>query len=201
MPKPIEFHFDFSSPYSYIASEQIEPLAARYGRQVEYKPVLLGAIFKVAKSAPLTELYAPKAQYSVRDFTRSANYAGVPYRHPTRFPIASLAAKRGVVWLQQHRPELAAPFIHAVYRAYFVDDRDISDPDVVAEIAHEAGIDPAEFAEGVQQLDIKDRLKAHVDQAIRAGIFGAPTIIVDGEIFWGNDRLPQIERWLEQGPY
>lgn len=201
MPKPIEFHFDFSSPYSYIASEQIEPLAARYGRTVDYKPVLLGAVFKVSGGAPLTELYGPKASYAKHDFERSARYSGVAYRQPSRFPIASLAAQRAVVWLQQHQPDLAAPFIHAVYRAFFVDDRDISDAAVVGAIAREVGIDPTELAARVQQPEIKERLKAQVDQAIQAGIFGAPTIIVDGELFWGNDRIPQVERWLAQGPY
>ncbi|MBA2548442.1 MAG: 2-hydroxychromene-2-carboxylate isomerase [Burkholderiaceae bacterium] len=201
MPTPIEFYFDFSSPYSYIASEQIEDLAARFARTVQYKPILLGAVFKVAGSAPLTELYAPKARYSVRDFARSAHCAGVPYQHPSRFPIASLAAKRGVVWLQQHQPKLAVPFIHAIYRAFFVDDRNISDAAVVGDIAREVGIDPDEFAAGVQQLETKERLKSEVDQAIAAGVFGAPAIVVDGELFWGNDRLPQVERWLEKGPF
>jgi 2-hydroxychromene-2-carboxylate isomerase len=201
MPKPIEFHFDFSSPYSYIASEQIEPVAARHGRTVEFKPVLLGAVFKTSGGAPLTELYGPKASYAKRDFERSARYAGVPYRLPSRFPIASLAAKRSVVWLQQHRPEFVAPFIHAVYRAFFVDDRDISDAAVVSEIAREVGIDPAELAAGMQQPETKERLRAQVEQAIQAGIFGAPTIIVDGEVFWGNDRIPQVERWLEKGSF
>ena len=201
MPKPIEFHFDFSSPYSYIASEQIESVATRYGRTVDYKPVLLGAVFKASGGAPLTELYGPKASYAKRDFERSARYAGVPYKQPSRFPIGSVAAKRSVVWLQQHRPELVAPFIHAVYRAFFVDDRDISSAAVVGEIAHEVGIDPDELAAGAQQPETKEQLRSQVDQAIQAGIFGAPTIIVDGEIFWGNDRIPQIERWLEKGSF
>ncbi len=199
MAKPIEFHFDFSSPYSYIASEQIDQLAARHGRTVAYKPLLLGAIFKVTGGMPLTELCEPKARYAVRDFSRSARYAGVPFRRPTRFPIASIAAARAVLWLQQHRPELATPFIHAVYRAFFVDDRDISDAAVVGEIAQGLGIDSTQLTAGVQQPEIKERLKTQVDQAIAAGIFGAPTIIVDGELFWGNDRLPQIERWLAEG--
>ena len=201
MPKPIEFHFDFSSPYSYIASEQIESVATRYGRSVDYKPVLLGAVFKASGGAPLTELYGPKASYAKHDFERSARYAGVPYTQPTRFPIGSVAAKRSVVWLQQHRPELVAPFIHAVYRAFFVNDRDISDTAVVGEIAREVGIDPDELAAGAQQRETKEQLRARVEQAIQAGIFGAPTIIVDGEVFWGNDRIPQVERWLEKGSF
>ncbi|HVE89706.1 MAG TPA: 2-hydroxychromene-2-carboxylate isomerase [Burkholderiaceae bacterium] len=201
MPKPIEFYFDFSSPYSYISSEQIESVAARHGRAVDYKPVLLGAVFKTSGGAPLTELYRPKANYAKRDFERSARYSGVAYRQPTRFPIASLAAKRSVVWLQQHQPAVVAPFIHAVYRAFFVDDRDISDSTVVGEIAREVGIDPVELAAGAQHPETKQRLKTLVDHAIQSGIFGAPTIIVDGEVFWGNDRMPQIERWLEKGSF
>ena len=201
MARPIEFHFDFSSPYSYIASEQIEPVAARYGRRVDYKPVLLGAVFKASGGAPLTEQYGPKANYARRDFERSARFAGVPYQPPTRFPIGSVAAKRSVVWLQQHQPEFVAPFVHAVYRAFFVRDRDISDAAVVGDIAREVGIDREALAAGVQQPEIKHRLKQLVDHAIELGIFGAPTIIVDGEFFWGNDRIPQIERWLEQGPF
>ena len=90
MPKPIEFHFDFSSPYSYLASEQIEPIAARHGRTVEYKPVLLGAVFKLAKSAPLTEQYSPKAKYAVRDFARSAHRQSVPSVQ-SRAPRTSLS--------------------------------------------------------------------------------------------------------------
>ena len=110
MPKPIEFHFDFSSPYSYIASEQIEPVAARHGRTVDYKPVLLGAVFKASGGAPLTEQYGPKAIYAKRDFERSARFAGVPYRTPSRFPIGSVAAKRSVVWLQQHQSRTRCAF-------------------------------------------------------------------------------------------
>ena len=201
MPTPIEFHFDFSSPYSYIASEQIESIATRHGRSVDFKPVLLGAVFKASGGAPLTEQYGPKADYAKRDFERSARFAGVRYQRPSRFPIGSVAAKRSVVWLQQHQPALVAPFVHAVYRAFFVDDRDISDAAVVADIAREVGIDADALAAGVQQPEVKDRLRALVEHAIQIGIFGAPTIIVDGEVFWGHDRIPQIERWLEKGPF
>ncbi|MGH6610670.1 MAG: 2-hydroxychromene-2-carboxylate isomerase, partial [Burkholderiaceae bacterium] len=171
------------------------------GRPVEWKPVLLGVVFKAAGSAPLTSLYEPKARYSIRDFSRSAQHAGVPYKHPSQFPIGSVAAKRAVLWLQQNKPELATPFIHAVFRAFFVDDRDISNAEVVGDIAQQLGIDRNELAAGIQQPEIKEKLKTQVDQAVANGIFGAPTIIVDGELFWGNDRLPQVERWLERGPF
>jgi 2-hydroxychromene-2-carboxylate isomerase len=112
MPSPIDFYFDFSSPYSFLASEQIEALAARHGRSVTFRPVLLGIVFKTAGSAPLTEQYGPKARYSVHDFERSARFAGVRYRHPSKFPIGAVGASRAVLWLQQHRPEKANEFVH-----------------------------------------------------------------------------------------
>ncbi|HQR21254.1 MAG TPA: DsbA family protein, partial [Burkholderiaceae bacterium] len=96
MPSAIEFYFDFSSPYSYIASERIEALAARTARSLEWRPVMLGAVFKTSGGAPLTEVYGPKSSYAVRDFARSAAFVGVPYRHPTVFPIGAVAASRAV---------------------------------------------------------------------------------------------------------
>jgi 2-hydroxychromene-2-carboxylate isomerase len=201
MPKKIEFYFDFSSPYSYLASEQIDALAARHGRTVDYRPVLLGAVFKVSGGTPLTEGYGPKAEYSKHDFARSARFAGVPYRAPSRFPVGAVAAARAVLWLQQHAPDKATAFIHAIFRAYFVDNRDVSDAAVVGAVARSVGIDADALAAGVQQPAIKDLLKQRVDEAITLGMFGAPTIVVDGERFWGNDRLPQIERWLAQGSF
>jgi 2-hydroxychromene-2-carboxylate isomerase len=201
MPSPIEFHFDFSSPYSFLASEQIEPLAARHGRHVVFRPILLGAVFKASGSAPLTEQYGPKAKYSVHDFERSARFAGVHYRHPSKFPIGAVAASRAVLWLQQHQPDQANPFVHAVFRAFFQDDRDISDAGVVARIAQSLGIDGQTLMEGAQEPAIKDTLRKQVEDAVALGVFGAPTIVVDGEMFWGNDRLPQIERWLASGPF
>jgi 2-hydroxychromene-2-carboxylate isomerase len=201
MPNPIDFYFDFSSPYSYLASEQIEPLAARHGRSVRFRPILLGVVFKVSGGAPLTEQYGPKAKYSVHDFERSARFAGVRYRHPSKFPIGAVGASRAVLWLDQHRPEQATPFVHAVFRAFFQDDRDISDAAVVAAVAQSIGLDGAALMAAAQEPPIKDALRRQVEDAIAAGVFGAPAIFVDGELFWGNDRLPQIERWLASGPF
>ena len=201
MPNPIDFYFDFSSPYSFLASEQIDALAARHGRTVNYRPLLLGVVFKVADSAPLTEQYGPKARYSVHDFERSARFAGIAYRQPSRFPIGAVGASRAVLWLQKHQPHRVDPFVHAVFRAFFQDDRDIADAGVVAQIAGSVGIDGGQLMAAAQDPAIKERLRKAVDEAIAFGVFGAPTIVVDGEVFWGNDRLPQVERWLASGPF
>jgi 2-hydroxychromene-2-carboxylate isomerase len=197
---PIEFYFDFSSPYSYLASEQIEPLAAKYGRKVAYKPMLLGVAFKTSGMAPLTEIPL-KGDYARRDFARSARFVGVPFNMPNPFPVATVTAARALLWLQQAHASRATDFVHALLRAYFVQGRNVGDAPVVAQVADELGLDTGAMALAVQDPAIKDQLKRTVDEAIARGVFGAPFIFVDGEPFWGNDRLPQVERWLAHGPF
>lgn len=200
MAAPIEFYFDFSSPYSYLASERIEPLAARYGREVDYKPILLGAAFKVSGLRPLTEVPL-KGDYSKRDFERSARFAGVPLVLPETFPISTVGAARALLWLGDVDPPRARTFVHAAFRAYFAAGRNISDAAVLADVLRQVGADPDQVLAAIQQPQIKDRLKALVDAALARGVFGAPFLFVDGEPFWGHDRLPQVERWLEAGPF
>jgi 2-hydroxychromene-2-carboxylate isomerase len=201
MPTPIEFWFDFSSPYSYLASETIEAIAARHGRTVQFKPTLLGVIFRTTGGVPLTELVPPKSRYFVLDFERSARFVGVPYRQPSMFPISTVGASRALLWLQGRDEAMALRFLHAAFRAYFAQDRNLAEPEVLATLAREVGADPAQLAQGMQEPAVKDRLKTLVDESIARGVFGAPTIFVDGEMFWGHDRLPQVERWLATGPF
>ena len=197
---PIEFYFDFSSPYSYLAAEAIEPLAAKYKRTVDYKPMLLGVAFKTSGMAPLTEIPL-KGDYSKRDFARSARFAGVPFNMPQPFPVGTVTAARALLWLKQAHPTRVRDFVHGLLRAYFVEGRNIGEAPVVAQVADEIGLDAAEMAVAVQEPAIKDQLKRHVDEAIARGVFGAPFFFIDGEPFWGNDRLPQLERWLAHGPF
>jgi 2-hydroxychromene-2-carboxylate isomerase len=199
MPAPIEFYFDFSSPYGYLASEKIEALAAKHGREVSWHPVLLGVVFKQTGAVPLLQIPL-KGEYSQRDMHRSARFHGVDrFRVPTRFPIPSQAAARIVLWAAQRDPALAARVIHALYRAYFVDDRDISSPEVAVSVAASCGLDAAEARAAIEDPSIKDALKRANEQAIAKGVFGSPYIIVDGEPFWGLDHLDQVERWLATG--
>jgi 2-hydroxychromene-2-carboxylate isomerase len=200
MPTPLQFHFDFSSPYGYLASQKIEALAARHGRAVDWRPMLLGAAFKVAGTQPLTSIPL-KGDYTKRDLPRSARYHGVPFRMPSKFPIATQAPARIVLWQKAIDPGASAPLVKALYRAYFVDDRDISSPDVAADVAAEAGFDRDGARAAIDDPAIKDELKRNVDAAIAAGVFGSPFIIVDGEPFWGIDRFDQIERWLAGGGF
>jgi 2-hydroxychromene-2-carboxylate isomerase len=200
MASPIEFYFDFSSPYAYLASESIEALAARHGREVDFKPILLGATFKISGLRPVAEVPL-KGEYSKRDFERCARFAGVPFVLPDPFPISTVGAARAYLWLGEAQPERTRPFLHAAFRAYFTQGRNISDNAVLADVLRQIGSDPDQALAAIQQPDIKQRLKALVDDALARGVFGAPFIVVDGEPFWGHDRLPQIERWLAGGPF
>jgi 2-hydroxychromene-2-carboxylate isomerase len=201
MPAAIEFYFDLSSPYGYLAAQKIEALAAKHGRNVDWRPVLLGAMFKETGMTPLTEIPL-KGEYSRRDFARSARFHNIAgFRMPSRFPVATQAPARIVLWLNGRNPVLAGRVAKAFFRAYFVDDIDISNPDSAAAIAAKEGVDAAAARAAIDDPAIKDALKAEVTAAIARGVFGSPFVFVDGEPFWGLDRFDQIERWLATGGF
>ena len=199
MSGEMDFYFDFSSPYGYLASERIDAMAARHARTVNWHPILLGVVFKQTGSVPLTEVPL-KGDYSKRDFARSARFHGIAaFRMPTVFPIATQAPARIVVWLQRTNPQLTADALHALYRGFFVDDVDISNPDRAAAIAGQCGVNAVAARAAIDDPAIKDALRLENDKAIAAGVFGSPFVIVDGEPFWGVDRFEQVERWLATG--
>ncbi|MDR1995445.1 2-hydroxychromene-2-carboxylate isomerase [Azonexus sp.] len=198
---PIDFWFDFSSPYGYLLSERIDAVATRHGRAVRWHPILLGIIFQATGSRPPAGDDSAKARYIVRDFDRSARFMGIPYNPPSRFPLPTQAAARAYYWLHDRDSALARQFAHAVYRAYFIDDRDISAPDTVLDLAAALGTDRGQLAAALQMPELKARLKDECDAALAAGVFGSPHVLIDGEAFFGADRLPQIERWLETGGF
>jgi 2-hydroxychromene-2-carboxylate isomerase len=205
IPSAIDFYVDFSSPYSYIASEWIEALAARHGRTVRWHAVLLGVTFQAAElKSPVS--HPIKGEYSLHDFERSARFAGVPFTLPEKFPVATQNAARVFWWLEEsdaeRAAERAADWARHCLRAYFTRGTvDLSNTEHLKALATEFGLDAAE-AEGVwTEPRWKSRLKTACDDAIAQGVFGAPFFIIDGEPFWGNDRRDQIERWLAAGRF
>ena len=196
MSEPIQFHFDFSSPYGYLGAETIEALATRHGRSVDWHPFLLGVVFKSTGAQPLTKVPI-KGDYAKRDMPRSARFHGVPFRMPPKFPIATQAPARIVLWQRARDATRVGALVRALYRAYFVDGRDIGDPDVAADVAGELGLDRAAARAAVDDPAVKDALRNEVETAIAKGVFGSPYIVVDGEPFWGVDRFDQLERWLK----
>jgi 2-hydroxychromene-2-carboxylate isomerase len=198
MANPIDFYFDFSSPYGYLASTRIDALAARHGRSVVWRPHLLGAVFKINDQRPLASIPL-KNDYTARDLARTARLLNVPFKLPTKFPVGATAPSRAFYWVSDRDPVLAKSLAQAFYYAYFAEDRDISSPEVSANIAAKVGVDRAALLQALEDPSVKERLRTEVDAAIARGVFGSPYIIVDGEPFWGSDRLDQVEKWLETG--
>jgi 2-hydroxychromene-2-carboxylate isomerase len=198
MPSPIEFWFDFSSPYGYVASQLIDGVAARHGRSVNWRPILLGPIFKAVGTAPLV-LMPLKGEYSKHDFARMARLHKVPFRLPEKFPVGTQVAARAFYLIADRDAARAHDFAKRIFGAYYVEGRDVADPGMVLELAGAAGADTASLAEELKGEAIKERMKAEVDNAMKAGVFGSPFFIVDGEPFWGVDRIPMMEGWMRTG--
>ena len=200
MANPIDFYFDFSSPYGYFAAEKIEALAGKHGRVVSWRPILLGAVFKMNGQQPLPTIPL-KGSYAKHDMLRSARRFELPFKIPTKFPISTIAPCRAFYWVQDQDVALAKKFALALYHAYFAEDRDISSPEVTGNVAAKLGIDKAALAAALNDAAVKERTRNEVDAAIERGVFGSPYIVVDGEPFWGADRLDQMEHWLEKGAW
>jgi 2-hydroxychromene-2-carboxylate isomerase len=163
-------------------SEKIDAVAARYGRKVRWHPILLGVIFKATGSAPLTLQAPPRPPTrSTISSVRRASWAFPTASEP--LPAATQNAARAYYWLHGQDCALARQFAHAVYRALFVDDQDISAPETVIEIAAKLGVDRSNLENALQSPEIKARLKDEVDNALAAGVFGSPHVFIDGEPF------------------
>lgn len=196
--QPILFYFDFSSPYAYIASLRVDAIAAKHGRNVEWRPIVLGAVFKVSGNAPLTS-QPLKGNYANRDFARSARYFKAPFVLPDPFPIGTLAAARAFYWIQDRDPAQARALAQRLFARFFGQGKDIGAPEVVIEEAVALGVDATALKAALGDQMVKDRLKAEVDKAIELGVCGVPFILIDGEPFWGSDRLEQVDAWLQTG--
>ena len=200
MSAPIDFYFDFSSPYGYLASEQIDALGAKHGRAVMWHSIVLDAQFQPQGGMKIPAALM-RTEYVRRDVERSAAYFGIPFKEPVPYPVHTEHAARAFQWLSDRNPDDARAFGHAVFRAYFVDGRNIAETAVLLEIAEALKLDREDVSAAFSDAATKARLKAEIDLAEARGVFGSPFFIVEGEGFWGNDRLLQLERWLAQGPF
>jgi 2-hydroxychromene-2-carboxylate isomerase len=199
MPASIDFYFDFSSPYGYLASEQIDALAASHGRGVAWRPILLGVVFQQTGGQPLLNIPL-KGGYARHDLARSARLLGLPFQLPAGFPFMSVAACRAFYWLHDRNPGEAVTLAKALYREAFGRGGAIDSGEAVLQVADAAGIgDTEEMALALNDSAVKQRLREQVSQAISKGVFGSPLFIVDGEPFWGHDRLDQVDLWLQRG--
>jgi 2-hydroxychromene-2-carboxylate isomerase len=198
MAAPIEFYFDFASPYGYFAAEKVDAIAAKHGRSVEWRPYLLGVAFKTTGAAPLASIPL-KSDYMRRDLPRMARLMGIEYREPARFPISTVNPARAFYWAAMQDAARARALGLALFRAYFAQGIDISDVNALVNVCAQLGFDKEAATAGIADPQVKEKLRIEVERGLARGVFGSPYIIVDGEPFWGADRLDQVERWLAGG--
>ena len=197
---PIEFFFDISSPWTYLAFHNVIPLAKEYATPISWRPILVGGIFNTKNPSVYASRETPvveKARYMLKDLGDWARSSKLRIKMPPSvFPVNSVKAMRACCWLGN---EAMVPFARAVFEAYWGEDQDISHDNVLAEVCTRAGVDPAKMAEGIAQQSVKDELRANTEEVMARGGFGSPTIFLDKtDMYFGNDRLPLIREALER---
>ena len=198
MQNPVEFYFDFSSPYAYFAADRIDRLVADFGRDVAWKPMMLGAAMKETGAQPLTN-YPMKGEYCRADWERLARFQDLKWTMPEPFPIAAIAASRAFYWISDQDTAKGKAFAWDCFTTFYGAGKDISTKESVAAIAAGQGYGEDEVLAALGDEAIKQRLKDETAAALAKGVFGSPFFIVDGEGFWGADRLWMVKRWLKSG--
>lgn len=196
--RQIDFYLDFTSPYAYLASTQIEALAARQNAVVNWRPFLIGASFKISgRKAPIEHPLV--RDYTLNDVQRYARLLGQPLNFPLKFPILSVKPGRCFYYLQQrdNSQKAAKQFAADAFRAYFVERRDVSKTQVLSELMAPYGVAETELNSMMVSPQVKQLFRSAVDQALQRQVFGAPTFIVDEEMFWGVDRMAHLEQWMQ----
>lgn len=190
----IECFFDCSSPWTWLGFHNLQPLAAEFGEPVQWRPILVGGVFNAVNPSVYANREKPvpaKQAYTLKDLQDWARHSGLSIHYPpVVFPVNSVKAMRGCIWLQPQG--LLVPFAQACFKAYWSDQQDISRDDVLTGICQRLGIDGPALLEAAASAPIKAALKANTDELIARGGFGSPTFFVDGEMFFGNDRLPLV---------
>ena len=196
MTRAVEFYFDVGSPAAYLAWTQLPAIARAAGCEIEYRPFLLGGVFQATGNRSPMEVPA-KGQYMQDDLQRFARRYGVPFRHNPHFPINTLMLMRGAIGLQVREPGKFLAYGDAVYRAIWVDGRNMNDPQEVGAVLLRAGFDPQALLALTQDPQVKENLKAVTQEAVGRGVFGAPTFFVGDQMFWGQDRIDFLKEELQ----
>ncbi|WP_053146305.1 2-hydroxychromene-2-carboxylate isomerase [Pseudomonas sp. P97.38] len=195
MSKSVEFYFDLGSPTTYLAYTQLPTLCAETGSQLIYRPMLLGGVFKATGNASPVTIPA-KGPYLFKDLKRFADRYGVPFRLNPYFPINTLLLMRAVTGMQLHRPERFETFLDCLFRALWVEARNLNDQATVAAVLEEGGFDPEYVLALTANDQVKQALKTATEAAIERGVFGAPSMFVDDELYFGQDRLDFVREAL-----
>jgi 2-hydroxychromene-2-carboxylate isomerase len=197
----IEFFFDCSSPWTYLAFHNIEPLAAELGVDIQWRPILVGGIFNTINPSVYASREHPvpsKQAYMLKDLQDWARQAGLRIDMPPKvFPVNSVKAMRGCLFLEPAGK--LVPFARKAFEAYWGQCEDISQDAVLANVCERAGVDARAFFAGIGQQAVKDQLKANTDEVMRRGGFGSPTLFIGDDMYFGNDRLPLVRDAILRG--
>ncbi|MBX3251316.1 MAG: 2-hydroxychromene-2-carboxylate isomerase [Myxococcales bacterium] len=196
MTPRIELFFDVVSPYSYLAVTQIEALAERHGAEVDFKPFFLAGVMKATGNVPPATLPA-RGKYLFADLNRWAKRYGVPFRFPSSFPAKTITAQRMLVAQRLADAAGVPKLAHALYRAHWGEGGDVAAPERLVALAEGAGLDGEALLAAAGTPEVKAELEALTADAVARGAFGAPTLFVGREMFFGNDRLGLLEDLLE----
>ena len=200
MRKKLEFFYDCSSPWTYLAFTKIEDVARRHDAELIWRPILVGGLFNTVNPSVYESRAKPvpvKARYYVKDLRDWARFYGLKIGNPTVFPVNSVKAMRGAFVANEHRAIVR--YSRRVFESYWGEDKDISKDEVLREIVLETGLDEKEFFTKIASNEYKAMLRGNVEELIARGGFGSPTMFVEGSIFFGNDRLPLVEHELAHG--
>jgi 2-hydroxychromene-2-carboxylate isomerase len=190
----VEFYFDYNSPYSYFASLRIEAICDKAGAELEWLPMVLGGVFQAMHHTPAFN-NPVRAKYMWEDLQNLADAYGLPYKKRTNFLFKGVLPLRATIQVPQGK--MRGKAVHALFRGAFAEDRDLGDPAVVEALLTGAGLDGKALVAGTEQQHVKDQLKESTDKAVARGVFGAPTLFLDGKkMFWGHDRLHVLEHFL-----
>lgn len=196
MSKQVDFYFDFGSPTSYLAWTQLPKITQAADAKLNLIPILLGGVHKATgNSSPGT--VPRKAAWMDQDLTRYAARYNVPYKHNPHFPINTMHLMRGATGYQLHKPAAFDTYAAAIYRAMWVDGKNLADQAVLGEVLQQAGLDPNEFLAFNQDPAVKDKLRLDTEAAVERGIFGAPTMFVGDQMHFGQDRLEWVKEALQ----
>ncbi|KWR79679.1 MULTISPECIES: 2-hydroxychromene-2-carboxylate isomerase [Pseudomonas] len=195
MSKSVEFYFDFGSPTSYLAYTQLPGICAAAGAELVYRPVLLGGVFQATGNASPIAVPA-KGRYTLIDMQRFARRYGVPLKMNPHFPINTLLLMRAATGVQLRQPERFEALLACVFKGMWVDALNLGDAAVLGPLLAEAGFEPQALLALAAEQEVKDALKANTEAAIKRGMFGAPTLFVGDEMFFGQDRLDFVREAL-----
>ncbi|MEN5243491.1 disulfide bond formation protein DsbA [Pseudomonas koreensis] len=197
MTKTVEFYFDLGSPTTYLAHTQLAKICADTQSELIYIPMLLGGVFKATGNASPAMIPA-KGRYMFQDLDRFAKRYGVQLRFNPHFPINTLILMRAVTGMQMRQPQRFAEFVDCLFKALWVEGRNLNDPQTVAAVLTENGFDPQEIIALTNDESVKAALKENTEAAIKRGVFGAPSMFIGDQLFFGQDRLDFVEEALRQ---